>query len=161
MVMQLLSLILVSFLAAASAWAQTNTPAPEPSRNGTIVVPDSGSGPTGNDGGAVVSKGMPPQVQVRIERFKLDARAYLAKQDELKRKIQGANKEERAALREQMKLLREQWLERSRELREEYKDRKAELELKLKDHKELFDEVRNAAKERARDAGERPRRGGD
>jgi hypothetical protein len=164
MVRQLLSLTLMSLFAVASATAQTNTPAPPPSRSGEIVVPDSRSGQVsaGTDGGAVVTPSDGKKTVIRLlDSFKEDAKRYLEKREELKRKIPGASKEERDALREQMKLLREQWLERSRELREEYKDRKAELETKLKDHKELFDDMRDAAKERARDAGERPRRGGD
>jgi len=152
-----------------ATFAQTNvTTSSDAQRAGQVVVPerptaiDANLGPTT---GVVPPVGdrpqLPPEVSSRIERFKLDARAYLAQQDLLKKKMAGASDQERAALRDQLRNLREKWLERSRELREEYKDRKAELELKLRDHRELFDEIRGAAAERRRDAGERPRRGSE
>lgn len=137
-------------------------------RDGTVVVPerptalDANLGPTADVRPNLGDRQQfPAEVTARIERFKLDARVYLAQQELLKKKMTGANDQERAALREQLRSLRERWLERSREMREQYKDRKAELEMRLRDHRELFDEIRGAAAEKRREAGERPRRGTD
>jgi len=145
--------------------ADAQTTANQPTRDGTVIVPER---PTAVD--ANVSpvttvrpvrpgrRNLPPEVQARVERFKLDARSYLAKQEELKRQLQGANDEQRAAVRENLRQLREQWLERARELRQEQQERRAELETKLRDHKEMFDELRNNAAEQLRDAKDETRR---
>ena len=138
----------------------------QPAREGTVIVPER---PTAVDANVSATANvrpvrpdlrpsLPPQVQVRVERFKLDARSYLAQQEALKKQLQGANDEQRAVIRERLSHLREQWLERARELRQEYKERKAELENKLRDHKELFDELRNNATEQLRDARDETRR---
>src|SRR5262245_31711946 len=135
-------------------------------RKGQVLVPDRPTAPdanVGNQGSVKPPKNseLPPEVSKRVDRFKLDAKAYLDAQEALKKQMVGASDTERAALREQLRLLREKWLERSRELREEYKERRAELEDKLKDHRELFDELRNAAADRKQNSGGHHRRGGD
>jgi hypothetical protein len=101
---------------------------------------------------------LPPVVQERLDRFKTEARAYLARQQELKKKLEGANDKERAAIREQLKVIQQEWLERAKEMRKEYKDRQAELAEKLKEYRELLDSVRSTT---LRDAGGRTRRGDD
>lgn len=138
----------------------------QPTRDGTVIVPERPTAVDANVSSAATVRparpdlrpGLPPQVQVRVERFKLDARSYLAQQEALKKQLQGANDEQRALIRERLSQLREQWLERARDLRQEYKERKAELENKLRDHKELFDELRNNATEQLRDARDETRR---
>jgi hypothetical protein len=108
--------------------------------------------------GADKQDAVPPKVNDKVEQFKKDAQTYLDQQQAIKKKLQGASDTERAALREQLRILREKWLEQSRELRQLYKERRSELEDKLKDHRELFDELRNAARQKA---GEHRRRGGE
>ena len=63
-----------------------------------------------------------------------------------------------AIIREQLKEIQQQWLERAKEMRQEYKDRQAELAEKLKEYRELLDSVRSTT---LRDAGDRTRRGDD
>jgi len=163
-----MSVIGVLFLSAASlALAQTNVvdAATQPQRDGKIVVPEK---PTATDDANVTSttlrpprlerESLPPAVQERLDRFKTEARAYLARQQELKKKLEGANDKERAAIREQLKEIQQQWLERAKEMRKEYKDRQAELADKLKEYRELLENVRSTA---IRDAGGRTRRGDD
>lgn len=152
-------------LAVGSAQAQTNVASTQPVRDGKVVVPDH---PTANDANVTPASNirparperpnLPPEVQARIERFKQDARAYLARQEALKKQLQGANDQDRPAIREQLKELREQWLERAREMRKEYKERQAELADKLTDYRELLDSTRSPA---LQDAGGRKRRGED
>jgi hypothetical protein len=146
---------------AASAQSTAN----QPDRKGTVIVPerptavDANVSPTTSLRPARSERpALPPEVQARVERFKLDARSYLAKQEELKKELQGANDEQRAAIRESLRQLREQWVERARELRQEQKERRAELEIKLRDHKELFNELRNNANEQLRNAKDETRR---
>ncbi len=135
-------------------------------RDGTVLVPERPTAVDANVSSAATVRparpdlrpNLPPQVQVRVERFKLDARSYLAKQQELKKQLQGANDEQRAAIRESLRQLREQWVERARELRQEYKERQAELRTKLQDHKELFDDLRNSTREQLNNARDETRR---
>ena len=157
-----------TWFATGTAMAQTNPPdaTTQPTRDGTIVVPEK---LTATDSANLTTSNLrpprterpklPPEVFARIERFKLDARAYLARQEALKKQLQGANDKERAAIREQLKELREHWLERAKEMRKEYKERQAELADKLTEYRELLNDVRATA---LRDAqGGRTRRGDD
>jgi hypothetical protein len=158
---------LVVWFAASSAPAQTNPvdAVAQPTREGRVVLPDK---PTATDSGNITAstsrpprperESLPPEVQARLDRFKADARAYLARQQELKKKLEGANDKERALIREQLKEIQQQWVERAKEMRKEYKDRQAELADKLKDYRELLDNVRNTS---LREGGGRPRRGDD
>jgi len=162
-----LSATVVVLLMAGAAAAQTNpvNTAAQPRRNGRVIVPER---PTSTDSANVTSSNLrppraerphlPPEIQARIERFKLDANAYLARQQALKKQFQGANDRERAAIREQMKELQQQWVERSKEMRKEYKERQAELREKLSEYRELLDNIRGNT---LLDSGGRPRRGDD
>ena len=145
--------------------AVAQTTASEPIRSGTVIVPERPTAVDANVSSAVTARpdrperpALPPEVLARVDRFKLDARAYLAQQDALKKQLQGASDQERAVVREKLRALREQWLEQARELRQEYKERSAELESKLRDHRELFDELRNSAAEQIRGARDDSRR---
>lgn len=157
----------VVVLAAGQAQAQTNPvdTATQPQRDGKVVVPER---PTATDDANLAATALrpprlergtlPPVVQERLDQFKTEARAYLARQQELKKKLEGANDKERAIIREQLKEIQQQWLERAKEMRQEYKDRQAELAEKLKEYRELLDSVRSTT---LRDAGDRTRRGDD
>jgi hypothetical protein len=162
-----LSATVAILLMVSAAPAQTNpfNTASQPKRSGKVVVPNR---PTATDSANVSASNLrpprverpnlPPEVRARIERFKLDANTYLAQQQALKKQFQGANDRERAAIREQMKELQQQWVERSKEMRKEYKERQAELREKLSEYRELLDNVRGNT---LLDTGGRPRRGED
>ena len=144
----------------ASAMAQTNiTPTPG-TRVGKVIVPDA---PANSDAITTVTRpsvterpSLPPEVVERIRKFRKDAQAYLDKEQALKKKLQGSNDQERARIREELRLLREKLLEQQRQLREEFRDRIADLRAKLQDRGELFDSLRDAA---AGARGGRDRRG--
>jgi chromosome segregation ATPase len=162
-----MSVIGLLILSTTGLVAQTNPvdAAAQPQRDGKVVVPER---TTTTDDANVTSttlrpprlerESLPPVVQERLDRFKTEARAYLARQQELKKKLEGANDKERAAIREQLKEIQQQWLESAKEMRKEYKDRQAELAEKLKEYRELLDNVRSTT---LRDTGGRTRRGDD
>lgn len=146
--------------------AQTN-PATAATRSGKVIVPDRPTAVDANVSSPVLSRpdrperpGPSPEVRSRLERFKLDARAYLNQQETLKKRMYGANEQERSVLRQQLRELRETWLERARELRQEYRDEKVRLERRLPGHKELFDDLRDEVNDDLK-PGTRPRRGTD
>jgi len=153
-------------LLAVHAVAQTNPvdSASEPVRDGQVIVPER---PTATDSTSpTVSILRPPRLERQklpeavltpVERFKLEARAYIESEQALKRKLEGANDKDRAAIRERIKTLREQWSERSRELRKEFKERRDELADKMPDRQELFNSIRDNAQRTLQDGGGRPR----
>ena len=154
-------------LAAGVSVAQTNvTSAAQVKREGQVIVPER---PTSTDSANLTTASLrpsrperpnlPPELQARIERFKQDARAYLARQEALKKQLQGANDKERAAIRAQIRELQQQWLEQAKTLRKEFKERQAELVDKLPAYRELLDNVRSTSVQDA--AGGHSRRGDD
>jgi hypothetical protein len=154
----------VTMLALTALAQDPGNTTTQPKREGNVVVPEK---PTVTDANTTAANlrparperpPLPPEVSARVERFKQDARAYLDKQDALKKKLEGANDRDRAAIREQLKDLRRQWLERAKEMRKEYKERQAELADKLTEYRELLDNIRTTA---LQDSGGRPRRGDD
>lgn len=166
---QLAAIGAATLIVAASVPAQTNpvNTTGQPLPNGRVILPEKLTAP--DSANATISTlrpalterpNLPPEVLARIERFKQDARAYLARQEALKKQLQGANDKERALIREQLKELRDRWLERARELRKEYKERQAELADKLSEYRELLNDVRASAPSQAAQGG-RTRRGDD
>jgi len=160
--------LLVAGLLAMATRASAQATTAQPVRSGQVLVPER---PTVTDASAVnaantpAKPALPAAVQARVDRFKLDARAYLARQEEIKKQMQGANDEERAALRDQLRVLRQQALEQARELRQQTQERAPQLEQKLQDHKELLDEIKSSARDSRPQAGptsgSSPRRGTD
>lgn len=166
--------LLGALVLATSAFAQSsNTSIVQPAtrdRYGQVVVPEK---PTVADVQAVDNvlrpdrlerPELPAEVLTRIEIFKLKARAFLEKQQELKKQLQGANDTERARIRLRLEQLRQEWLSDAKELRTEAKDRRGELLKKLPTHRELLgdparDELRDQLKEQQREL--RDRRGTD
>ncbi len=137
------------------------------SRDGQVVVPerltstDASLNTSSLRPNRVASPGLSPEVLARIDRFKLDARKYLEQQQALKQKLQGANETEKAAIRQELKALRESWLESAREMRKEFKDRLPELRKELMSHSEVLDSARSSAKEQLQEMQQdsRTRRG--
>ena len=141
-------------LAASAALAQTNVTSTQPTREGTTVLPEKLT--TTDDGTASnlrPTRGerqkLPPEVLARIERFKRESRIYLNKQEELKKQMQGVNDKERAAIRDRLKALRDQWLDQAREFRKELRERQRELLDKLPDYREVIESARTAAAQQA------------
>ena len=161
---------LAALFAAASARAQTNvTSASQPPVKGQVLVPERLTTTDSANTTKLLRPArperapLPPEVVARIESFKRDARAYLDKQEALKKKLQGANDQERAVIRDRLRELREQWLERSRELRKEYRERLQELADKMPEYRELLDSIRSSAQDQLRQSQSdtRTRRGND
>lgn len=159
----------VTWLTVLGAVAQTNVSSTStPNRDGQSVAPEkltvTDVSTTSNLRPARTERQkLPPEVLERIERFKKDARAYLNRQETLKKELVGANDKERAVIREKIKQLREQWLEQARELRKEFRSRQRELIDKLPDYREVIESVRSAAQDQLKQGQDatRNRRGED
>lgn len=157
-------------LALPGALAQTNvTSATQPTRDGTTLEPEkltvtdpSTSSPLRPALNERQTK-LPQEVLDRIERFKREARLYLNRQEELKKKLQGVNDKERAEARERLQTLRNQWLEQAREFRKDLRERQRELVDKLPDYREVIESARAAATQQAVESRKdtRPHRGED
>ena len=152
------------WLAASVALAQTNTTSSQPKVEGQVVLPerlttgDSVVSATANTRPARPERGnLPAPVVSPIERFKQEARAYLAREEELKKKMEGANDKDRAAIRDRIKVLREQWAERARELRKEFKERRDELSTRMPDRQELFNSINGNTAQPLQGGHTRPR----
>jgi len=148
------------WLGLARASAQTNITPSAGTRVGKVVVPDA---PANSDAITTVIRpnvterpSLPPEVLERIQKFRKDAQAYLDKEQALKKRLQGANDQERARLRDELRLMRQKLLEQQRQLREEFRDRLAELRDKLPDRRELFDQLRDAATSTTHAGRDRP-----
>jgi hypothetical protein len=152
-----------ALLGATAAMAQTgavNT-ATGPVRQGNVVVPER---LTVTDSSTANLRPLrperpilPPAVLTPVQRFKLEARAYLQREEALKAMLQGANDQDRAAIRERIQALREQWFERARELRKEFKERSDELAARMPDRQELFNSIRDSAVQPLQEGHIRPR----
>jgi hypothetical protein len=136
-------------LGLASTFGQTNLTPSANTRLGKIVVPDA---PANSDSITAVIRpattdrpALPPEVLARIQKFRKDAQDYLDREQAIKKRLQGANDQERAKLRQELRLLREKLLEQQRNLREEFRDRREILRSKLQDRGELFDSLKDAA----------------
>jgi hypothetical protein len=163
--LECLAVTVSATLLAASAVAQTNPvdAATEPVRDGQVIVPER---PTTDSTSPTASILRPPRTErpnlptavlSPVERFKIEARAYIESEQVLKKKLEGANDKDRAAIRERLKSLREQWSERARELRKEFRERRDELADKMPDRQELFNSIRDNAQRTLQDGRDRPR----
>lgn len=156
-----------TILVTVTVMAQTNVnTATQIKRDGQVIVPER---PTATDSANATTAtlrpsrperpNLPPEVQARVERLKQEARAYLARQEALKKQLQGANDKDRAAIRAQIRELQQQWSEQAKALRKEFKERQAELADKLPAYRELLDNARSTSVQDS--AGGRSRRGDD
>ena len=162
--MKLLSYLSVmaagAILAVGAAVAQTNPTtgtAAQTVRDGTVVtaaeVSNTDATPTSSlRPNRPERRKLPPEVLTRLQQFETDRKKYLAEQQALKKQLVGANDEERAALQERLKLLRDHWRELSLERRKEYKERQQELADKLPEYRELIDSLPSTPQQQARDA---------
>src|SRR5262245_42078382 len=151
-----------AWLIALSAVGQTNVNSTsQPTVNGQVVVPEK---LTATDVSPASNlrpprperQNLPPEVQERLNRFRGAARDYLEKREALKKQLQGANDKERAAIRDSMKQLREQWLDQAREMRKEFRDRAVELRNAIPELDEVLQSARDAALEQSQNSRPRP-----
>lgn len=110
---------------------------------GVVVVPERPTAPdvtsvAGVRPDRVERPAMSPEILTRIERFKRDARAYLDRQEALKKKLLGANDTDRARIRAEIEDLRRKWLDESKRFRIDTKARAPELMRKLPGHREVI-----------------------
>jgi hypothetical protein len=88
-----------------------------------------------------------PEVKNRLQDFRRQADAYVQQQEDLRKQLLGAATDaERERIRQQLRTVREQWLEIQRQVREDTKERAAELIQQMPNRREL---LREAAQEKA------------
>jgi hypothetical protein len=86
---------------------------------------------------------LPLDIRQRLLRFEKLREAYLARQQDLLRKLHaGATDDDRARIRAQLQALRQDWLERSRAFQEEATTRLRELPNELPKYRELLQDTR-------------------
>ena len=84
---------------------------------------------------------LPPEIQVKLKQFQSAAEAFIRRQDELKKKLDGATTDkERAEIRERIKESIEQWREQAKEFRDEARERAKDLQRELPKHREALDD---------------------
>jgi hypothetical protein len=97
---------------------------------------------------------LPLDIRQRLLRFEKLREAYLARQQDLLRKLRaGSTDDDRARIRAQLQALRQDWLERTRAFQEEATTRLRELPNELPKYRELLQDTRPDTV--------RKRRGGD
>ncbi len=66
---------------------------------------------------------IPTEIKAQLQQFQSARDAYLKKQKELAQQLKGSGEEQRKLVREQLQVLRRDWLERSLAFRREVSDR--------------------------------------
>ncbi len=88
---------------------------------------------------------LPAAIKSRIVRFEESREKYLARQQELLRKLNRATDEDRELIRKQLQQLRDEWLERARSYREEAKNRMRELQDQLPKYRDALIDAKEGA----------------
>ena len=87
-----------------------------------------------------------PEIKSRIVRFEKFRETYLARQQELLRKLNGAaSDEERARVRAQLQGLRDEWLEKARAFKEDARARMRELQSEFPKYREALMDAKEGA----------------
>jgi len=142
--------LLVSSAAAQIVPGSTNVAA----KKGQVILPDAASSTT--------TAGRPPrserpelpqEIQKRIDRFEKSRESYLARQQELLRKLnaKGATDEDRAQIRAQLQSLRDEWYDRARAFREEARTRMKDLQAELPKHRDALNDAKEGALDTIKD----------
>jgi len=93
---------------------------------------------------------LPADVQAELQKLKADKAAFITQQQALLKQLKAATtKEDRQALRDQLKENREKFIESQKALKEDIRDRMQELRKEFKNQRE---QMLNEAKEKAKDA---------
>lgn len=121
---------------------------------GQIILPDFG-GSLSSPGSSLTRPPrlerpeLAPEIKSRLARFAETREAYLAKQQELLRKLNGATDGDRELIRKQLQQLRDDWLDRAKAFREDARTRMRELQSELPRYRDSLKD----AQEGALDAG--------
>jgi len=162
------------FLGTAAARSQTGiTPTTPKDRVGRVITPNPPKGnldpmtQTGTRPVLQERNAVSPEVQNKLLTFRSQADAYVRQQDELRKQLIGAATDaERERVREQMRTIRDKWLDIQRQVREDAKERASELMQQVPNRREVLREatqekaaeIKNAAQEQI---NQHKRRGGE
>ena len=89
-------------------------------------------------------------VKTMLDDIKSSQTKFLDDQKDLQRKLKDATKAQREKIRNEMREKREQFLEQQKEMRQDFRRRVQELKDQLKDHSDVIDNVKEEAKDKAR-----------
>jgi len=148
--------LLVSSAAAQIVPGSTNIA----DKVGRVILPDTASAKaTASRPPRTERPELPQEIKRRIERFEQSRESYLARQQELLRRLNanGATDEDRAQIRAQLQALRDEWLDRARAFREEYRTRLKDLQAELPKHRDALNDAKEGALDTIKD---HKRRGG-
>lgn len=127
----------LSLVCAQAIWVQgvhaqaTATPSSSSASSGKVIGLQTGGTSSGSDAlapsTAVVGprldlQAVPSEVKAQLERFQTARDAYLKRQQDLTQQLKGATDAQRKLLREQLQVLRREWLEKSIQFRRELTD---------------------------------------
>ena len=109
----------------------TLTPSATPPPAGRVIaLPTDASAvtlPVGPSAAGAFVKGdqatVPAEIKAQLQQFQAARDSYLKKQKELTQQLRGSSDEQRKLVREQLQVLRQEWLDRSLTFRREVSDR--------------------------------------
>ena len=93
---------------------------------------------------------LPQEIKSRIARFEKSRESYLARQQDLLRKLNGASNDDRELIRRQLQQLRDDWLERARAFKEEARTRMRELQDQLPKYRDALLDAKEGALDQVR-----------
>jgi hypothetical protein len=79
-------------------------------------------------------------IKEKLRQFEHAREAYLKAREDLEARARGSTADQRNAIRDRMKDLREEWIKRQREFRDETRDRVRDLQRELGRKRDAFDE---------------------
>ena len=155
------------WLLIPSAWAQGSSGSTNiANRVARIILPDPaalnspiGGAPVGVRPSRSERPEFPPELKVRLRSFESLREIYLARQEELVKKLRGSTtNQDREQLRAQLQVLRDEWRDKALAFKEETRTRVEEMKGELSPK---YREALDAARENALDAAKsaRKRRG--
>ncbi|MBL9171223.1 MAG: hypothetical protein JNN07_26055 [Verrucomicrobiales bacterium] len=100
-------------------------------QNGSVLQPGDSLIPSAVRPSRGEQQPVSAEIRAQLLKFESARDAYLKRQKELTQQLKGAGEDQRKAVRDQLKGLREQWLEQSLQFRREARSRIADLKTEL------------------------------
>jgi len=135
--------------AAMSVSAQTSAVTPtaiQRNNEGRILQPDISTAPTVNSTTKPrpdrLERTLPPEIKDQVKKFERAREAFIQRQEELRKQMDGATTEkERDSVRQRIKEGLDRWREQARQFRDEARERVKELQRELPNLREALQET--------------------
>jgi len=134
--------------AAQSGTNDTISPTPtaiKRTTDGRILQPDTVLSPA--SAGVIATRpdrnerALPPEIKERLRQFEAAREAFIKRQEELRRRMEGATTDrERESIRQRQKESLERWREQARQFKDEAKERARELQREMPNLREALEE---------------------